>query len=205
MIIGIINYGAGNIGSIENMLLRMSVDYKIINTPEELLKVDKLILPGVGKFDYGMSMLIEKNLVDAIKEFALILKKPILGICLGAQLMLKGSEEGILPGLCFFDGISVHFSKIISNENIKIPHMGWSNVELIKNLSILNNFENHPRFYFVHSYYMTTNNSEDIMLTSFYGDEFVSGLNKSNIYAVQFHPEKSHKYGLKMLENFIKI
>ena len=203
--IGIINYGAGNIGSIENMLLRMSADYKIINTPEELLIVDKLILPGVGKFDYGMSMLIEKNLVDAIKEFALILKKPILGICLGAQLMLNGSEEGILPGLGFFDGISVHFSKLISNENIKIPHMGWSKVELNKNSTILNNFEMHPRFYFVHSYYMTTNNNEDIMLTSFYGDKFISGLHNSNIYAVQFHPEKSHKFGLKMLENFINI
>jgi glutamine amidotransferase len=205
MIIGIINYGVGNIGSIENMLSRMSVEYMIISSPEEIFKVDKLILPGVGKFDYGMNMLIENNLVDAIKEYALVLKRPILGICLGAQLMLKSSEEGEMSGLGFFDGKSVHFSKLISQNNIRIPHMGWSNVVLNKNIKILDNIELPARFYFVHSYYMTTDNKDDIMFTSIYGDEFISGLHKSNIYAVQFHPEKSHKYGLKMLENFIKI
>lgn len=205
MIVGIINYGVGNIGSIENMLLRIPVEYIIINSPEEIFKVDKLILPGVGKFDYGMSQLMEKNLVGSIKDFALVLKKPILGICLGAQLMLKGSEEGHLPGLGLFDGISSHFSKLVSKNAIRIPHMGWSNVELSKSIKILDNIELPARFYFVHSYFMTTNNKEDIMFTSIYGGKFISGLNKSNIYAVQFHPEKSHKFGLKLLENFIKI
>lgn len=206
MTIGIINYGVGNIGSIENMLSRIECNCLIINSPEEIFKVDKLILPGVGKFDYGMSTLIEKKFDIALKEHTLTLKKPILGICLGAQLMLESSEEGNLSGLGFFEGTSKNFSSLLSESNLKIPHMGWCNVSVNENnCELLSDNLNPSRFYFVHSYYMTTKNESDIMLTSVYGSKFIAGLHRDNIYAVQFHPEKSHKYGLKFLENFVKL
>jgi len=205
MKVAIIDYGAGNIGSIKNMISRLSVESYLVQYPEDLLKADKVILPGVGSFDHGMKMLQEKNLVNAITEYSMVLKKPILGICLGAQLMMKKSEEGLLPGLSFFEGRVKHFSKLHTDSVLRIPHMGWNKVETIRPNALLENLPQPARFYFVHSYYLELKNTEEIMMTSVYGDTFTCAMYRDNIFAVQFHPEKSHKYGLKLMDNFLKI
>lgn len=203
--IAIIDYGVGNIGSIQNMISRLSAESYLVNNPIDILKADKIILPGVGHFDHGMKMLQERKLIEAISEYALVLKKPILGICLGAQLMTKGSDEGESKGLCFFDAEVRHFSKLISQTDFRVPHMGWNEIKVVKDNLLCENLPEPARFYFVHSYYLQMNDQRDVMTTTTYGLPFTSGIQKENIYAVQFHPEKSHKYGLRLMNNFIII
>lgn len=198
--IKIIDYGAGNIGSITNMLLRLGQECEVTNDPEKINKATKLILPGVGKFDYGMSKLKESGLIEILNEKALVEKIPILGICLGAQLMTKSSQEGEIPGLSWFDAEVLKFKDGL----LRVPHMGWNSVYPCINDRITFNLTE-SRFYFVHSYYIHSNNPDEVMFTSTYGQEFAAGLKKNNIYAVQFHPEKSHKFGIQLFENFLSI
>ena len=199
--ITIIDYGAGNIGSITNMLLRLGKSCEVTNDPEKIKKATKLILPGVGKFDYGMTKLKESGLTEILNEKVLGEKIPILGICLGAQLMTKSSEEGEMSGLSWFDAEVVKFN----GETKRIPHMGWNSVHSCIDDIMTANLPENPRFYFVHSYYIHSNRPDEIMFTTIYGHEFVSGLMKNNIYAVQFHPEKSHKFGIQLFKNFLSI
>ncbi len=203
--ISIIDYGAGNIGSIVNMIRKIGMNSQITSDPDTILKAKKLILPGVGHFDYGMNKLIESGLIDVLNKKVLIEKCPILGICLGAQLMTQRSDEGVVKGLGWFDAEVKYFSTIDSNVPIRIPHMGWNYVEVVKDTPLSSDLYEESRYYFVHSYYMQARNESDILFKTNYGNVFASGLNRDNIYAVQFHPEKSHKFGLKLFQNFLKL
>ncbi len=202
----IINYGAGNIGSIVNMFKRIGEKVSISTSPEDILNADKLILPGVGSFDYGMKQLHELGYVDLLNRVVLEKKVPILGVCLGAQLMTKSSEEGLLPGLGWFNAVTVNFfkSKQSKTEGLKIPHMGWSNTFICKETKLFNDLVSERRFYYVHSYHIDTDLQDEVLCTANYGYNFIAGLQKENIYCVQFHPEKSHKFGMELFNNFAK-
>lgn len=203
MKIVIINYGLGNLGSVKNMLKRVGCKNAIISDNlSEIEQADKLILPGVGSFDHGMSQLQEKGLVEGLNRIVLKEQKPILGICLGAQLMCKSSEEGNLPGLGWFNAEVKRFN--LDDKELKIPHMGWNEVEPKKEHLILNSLEKPARFYFVHSYYMQANNEHDVLLTCNYGNEFCAAIQHENMTGMQFHPEKSHKFGMQVFTSFIE-
>jgi glutamine amidotransferase len=197
--ITVIDYGIGNIASVINMLQRIGFQAKSSSCPIEIAKAKKIILPGVGSFDAGMANLKAYGLIEALNNFALVQKKPILGICLGAQILGLSSEEGKLPGLGW---IEMSIKKFDSNMDIKIPHMSWRNVEKVADHLILNKIDQHSRFYFVHSYYMSPENKSNILLTAEYGKKFAAGVYKNNIIGLQFHPEKSHKFGMHILRNF---
>jgi len=206
MKIGIIDYGVGNILSIQNMLKKSGNKSEILSEPEMIDKFDKLILPGVGSFDFAMNKLINHSWVEPLSNFALEKKKPILGICLGMQLLCNNSEEGQLKGLSWINA-NVKKFKTDDNFKLKVPHMGWNSVE-VRNLNckIYEELSGLNKFYFVHSYYVDCLENKDIIgVTKYNGSEFVSSFNKENIYGVQFHPEKSHRYGLKLLENFAEV
>lgn len=203
MSIGILDYGIGNIGSIRNMLRDISQEkIEFVDDRKKLNEVDKLILPGVGKFDTGMSLLEQKGYVEAIREFALEKKKPLLGICLGMQLLGKRSDEGTKLGLGLMDFEVIRFQ----TNSLKIPHMGWNYITINNMASpiVKNMTDQKNRFYFVHSYYAKCKNEENILMSADYGVEFTAAVNQKNIYGVQFHPEKSHKYGKQLLKSFIE-
>jgi imidazole glycerol-phosphate synthase subunit HisH len=203
-VLTIIDYNAGNIASIQNMLKKLGQTAIITSDPEEVLDAEKIILPGVGAFDYGMENLNQYELTDSIKQKAQN-GTPMLGICLGAQLLGHSSEEGNLQGLGLIDMSVIKFSPSKLPTNCKIPHMGWNEIQIKKKHPIFRDMYRDPRFYFVHSYHFVTGNTNDILTTSMYGYEFVSSFQHENIIGVQFHPEKSHKFGMKLLENFIKM
>jgi len=187
------------------MLKRIGVKSTIASTEEQILNAEKLILPGVGHFDHGMNNLKDTGLVDTLHQKVLVDKVPVLGICLGAQMLGNKSEEGDEKGLGWIDMDIVKFDKSRLPENYKVPHMSWNEIQIKKTSKLLEGLDNESRFYFVHSYHMNPKNNDDILTTSHYGYEFVSAVEKDNIYGVQFHPEKSHKYGMKILENFAKL
>ena len=201
--ISIVDYGIGNIGSIENMLKKVGIDVEIINSPNALEKTKKIILPGVGAFDDGMKLLKNNNWIEILNRKVLIEKIPVLGICLGMQLMTKSSEEGVEAGLGWVDAIVKKFK--FENKDIKIPHMGWNDVIPNKDSEFLFNLNEGARFYHVHSYFVSLNQNEGILAETNYGGKFTSAFNFDNIYGVQFHPEKSHKYGKQLLLNFSKV
>lgn len=200
--VGIINYGLGNLGSIQNMLKAIGEKSLITDSIKELDKCDRYILPGVGAFDAGMSKLNETGLFEYIKEKALSERKPILGICLGMQLLGRKSEEGELPGLSLIPFDNIKFR--VDTEILKVPHMGWDIVELKQKHPLVCGFEGTQRYYFVHSYHAKCDNEENVLMTCDYGYEFAASVVKDNIMGVQFHPEKSLDFGMSLLRNFVK-
>ncbi len=198
----IIDYKIGNLLSVQNMFKYLGVDAKISASLNDIKNADKLILPGVGHFKTGMENLIQANLVDILNEEVLIKKKTILGICLGMQLMTKHSEEGNCNGLGWIDASTQKFQ---ISDTLKVPHMGWNEVSYKKDALLNEDISADPRYYFVHSYHVQCNQKSDVLGTSTYGYEFVAAFQHENIYGVQFHPEKSHKYGMEFLRNFNKI
>lgn len=202
--IGIINYGLGNINSIKNVLTHIGVECKILNNINETDCISKYILPGVGSFDAGMQGLKSGKWVDFLRANVIERNIPILGICLGMQLMCLKSEEGLESGLGFVDAEVKKFRFNVSSQ-MKIPHMGWNTVKIQQQNPLVPISEDEKRFYFVHSYHVACNNYEDIVLTADYGIEVTSMFMKQNIYGVQFHPEKSHKFGISLLNNFSKL
>lgn len=200
--IAIIDYGVGNLAAIKNMLKYLGEESVITGNPHEIDNCSKLILPGVGKFDYGMNEINKSGLRKILDHAALVDKKPILGICLGMQLMLEYSEEGSCEGLGWIKGTVNRFPE---DMNICIPHMGWNNISVKNDNQITDGLSKVDRFYFVHSYYACPDNSSNIMFETDYGISFASGICDGNIFGVQFHPEKSHKYGMKLLKNFINM
>lgn len=198
--ITIINYNLGNLNSIANMLRKIGYDCEITGDAEKIQKAKKLILPGVGAFDHGIKNLYDLRLIDVLKAKVLEEKIPILGICLGMQLMTKSSEEGVLSGLGFINAAT---KKFVLASNYKIPHMGWNTIEIKKKSTLTSNMEHEEnRFYFVHSYYVHCEQESDILATTHYGIDFVSMFEHDNIFGAQFHPEKSHKFGMQLLKNF---
>jgi len=200
--IAILDYGLGNLGSISNMLKVIGEKSKITNDVESIRKSDGIILPGVGAFDAGMSKLNESGLTDVIKEEA-DKGKQILGICLGMQLLGNRSEEGSMPGLSLIPFECKKFNFV--DKSLKIPHMGWDIVDFRKQHPLLEGLTGQQRYYFVHSYYAVCENSDNVLMTCDYGIEFACSVVKDNVMGVQFHPEKSHDFGLALLTNFVNI
>lgn len=199
----IIDYNMGNPRSIKNMLCKLGIDAEISCDLEILSQADKLILPGVGHFTSGIKNLKEKNLFNLLNYLVLDKKVPILGICLGMQLMTKGSEESDLPGFDWINASTIKFK--FADRSIKVPHMGWTDTQFMNSAIQDNLFEENPsRFYFVHSYFVECENQYDILCESEYGNKFTSGFIKGNIMGVQFHPEKSHIFGQSFLNQFIE-
>jgi len=201
--ITVIDYGMGNLGSIQNMLKKIGVPACISSSPEEILAAEKLILPGVGSFDHGMASLASRSLLDPLNEAVLRRGRPILGICLGMQLMTRRSEEGQAPGLGWIDADVVRFD--IAGSGLRVPHMGWNQVSLQRPDPLFDGIGAQTRYYFVHSYHVCCRNRDDVVTATTHGLEFVSSFQHGNIFGVQFHPEKSHKFGMKLLENFSRV
>jgi imidazole glycerol-phosphate synthase subunit HisH len=200
----IIDYGLGNLGSIANMLKRLNAPNRITSSPDEIREATKLILPGVGAFDVGMGNLHSRGLVPVIEEQVIMRRVPILGICLGMQLMTKGSEEGILPGLGWIDAWTKRFDFSGQEERLPIPHMAWSDVSIGRRCALTENLPPEPRYYFVHSYYVECTDPADVLFVAHYGRPFVAAFAHGNIVGVQFHPEKSHRFGMALLGNFVR-
>ena len=204
----ILDYDMGNVGSIKNMYHHIGIDDAYISRDIDLInKATHIILPGVGSFDTGMDNLERYSLIDVIYNNVINKGKPILGICLGMQLLGNGSEEGKKEGLRLIDFNSVKFDVEKMSENkLKIPHMGWDFVEVQNNKStITNGMEAKQRFYFVHSYHALCSNKENVLMSCDYGYDFAAAVIKENIIGVQFHPEKSHKFGMNLLKNFAEL
>jgi imidazole glycerol-phosphate synthase subunit HisH len=198
----IVDYKTGNIGSIRNMLKKIGETSVITSRRDEIADASKLILPGVGAFDTGMKNLRDLDLIDILTQKVLADKIPVLGICLGLQLLSSKSEEGLLPGLGWINAETLRF-KFSNTSEYKIPHMGWNFISIKKESRLFDGMYPDARFYFVHSYYLSVSDSNDILASTLYESEFSSAFEKGNITGVQFHPEKSHKFGMKLLKNFI--
>lgn len=205
--IKILDYGMGNCGSIKNMLRYLGTDAEIVNQPAALADASAIILPGVGSFDHGMTHL--EPFIEALEKKVLIDEVPFLGVCLGMQLLLKKSDEGKLGGLGWIDGEvkRFSFSKITTCERLVVPHMGWNEIFSVNECRLIapRSKENRDRFYFVHSFHATDVPEDNVIARCRYGYDFVCGIQKKNIYGVQFHPEKSHKFGKKMFKQFIEL
>lgn len=201
--IAIIDYGLGNLGSIANMLKVIGEKSVITSDVQKIEKADKLILPGVGAFDAGMKQLSERGLVSFLQEQVLQEGKPILGICLGMQLLGRKSEEGKMRGLGLIPFDNIRF-RIDPASNLKVPHMGWDIVNFTKGSPLIEGIDGVQRYYFVHSYHAVCDYPENSLMTCDYGYEFTAAVVKGNIMGVQFHPEKSHNFGMKLLENFAR-
>ena len=200
--IAILDYGLGNLGSISNMLKVIGERPKITSDIDTIEKADGIILPGVGAFDAGMEKLNESGLADLIKNEA-YKGKPILGICLGMQLLGRSSEEGESRGLDLIPFECKRF--VFKDQALKIPHMGWDVVDFRKEHPLLEGINGQQRYYFVHSYHAVCDHDENVLMTCDYGYEFAAAVVKDNVMGVQFHPEKSHNFGMALLSNFVKM
>jgi glutamine amidotransferase len=202
--IAIIDYGLGNLTSIKNMHNRIGIEAKITSDHSQISNADKLILPGVGHYKLGMDNLRNSGLQTLLNELVLVQKKPILGICLGAQLMTNGSEEGNIEGLKWIDAKTVQFDPTKIG-TLKIPHMGWSEITITGESPLLKDLPNEPRFYHVHKYHFKFENKEFVAAYANYGYDFPTSFQCDNIFGTQFHPEKSHKFGMKIIKNFSRL
>lgn len=200
--ITIVDYGLGNLGSIQNMFKRIGIQARITSDLGEISRATKILLPGVGAFDNAMTRINESGLKEVLNTKAKIDKVPILGICLGMQLLTRGSEEGVLAGLGWIDADTIKFPQI---DGLKVPHMGWNVVNPTTQSKLTFDLPNQSRFYFVHSYYVQVDKRENSILKANYGIEFDAAIQNDNIYGAQFHPEKSHKFGMQLLKNFSEI
>ena len=200
--ITIVDYGMGNLGSIRNMLKRIGFESCISADPEAIAGAERLILPGVGAFDAGMENLEAAGVIPALNKRVLEDRIPVLGICLGMQLMAKGSAEGRRAGLGWVDADVLRFQP--GPQSLKVPHMGWNRVQPVRSSPLTDGLPEEPRFYFVHSYYARCRRAGDVLLTTVYGETFHSAFASGNVYGVQFHPEKSHKFGMALLGNFAR-
>lgn len=199
----VVDAGIGNLGAIPNMLKRIGASATITNDRHEIGAADRLILPGVGAFDPAMQTLNDLGIVDVLTEKALVQKVPVLGVCLGMQLLFDGSEEGSLPGLGWVPGKVVRFRLNGSDPSLRVPHMGWNWVERANDAALLGGFEETPRFYFAHSYHVEPAVPADVAGWTEYGYRFAAAVQHENIGGIQFHPEKSHRFGLRVFENFL--
>lgn len=203
--IAIVDYGMGNLGSILNMLKRIGTRAKIASERGEIMAADKLILPGVGAFDTAMRHLHESGLKEVLHEQVLNRRVPTIGLCLGMQLLTEGSEEGNLPGLGWIAGETKKFRFEGASASLKVPHMGWNSVELVAGKPLVRDLYSFSRFYFVHSYHVVLRDTADVAGWTQYGYEFASIVHKGHVMGTQFHPEKSHKFGMRLLRTFAEL
>ena len=205
--ITIVDYGMGNIGSIANMLKKIGATSRITGKADEIASAGKILLPGVGSFDAAMARIAAQGLREVLDRKALEEKVPVLGICLGMQLLTDSSEEGSLPGLGWIPARTLAFTGRVDPAACKVPHMGWNVVRIRNGSPLTEGFDSleDPRFYFVHSYFVQCDDEANAMFRTSHGVTFDSAIMKDNIYGAQFHPEKSHKFGMKLLENFARL
>jgi len=204
-VIVVVDYGVGNLASISNMLRRIGATAAVSSDPAVIVRADKVILPGVGAFDHAMRKLREGSLLAALEKRVLRDGVPLLGLCLGAQLLTTESEEGTERGLGWVDAITVRFDPSKAAEKLAIPHMGWSDVKVVRSHPLLATEEPEPRFFFAHSYHMRCNDPGLTIGTATHGYEFAAAIASGNVAGVQFHPEKSHVFGMRLLRNFSEM
>jgi glutamine amidotransferase len=203
--ITIIDYGLGNISAFANVYERLNIPIAVARTADDLKAATKIILPGVGAFDHAISRLNNSGMRETLDKLVLDHQLPVIGICVGMQMLAQSSDEGMLPGLGWIDGTVKKFDVSVLNSKTQLPHMGWNTIHPNNANPLLVNFDNNSRFYFLHSYYFQCNNHNDTTATTEYGIQFTSALNHKNIYGVQFHPEKSHQWGIQLLKNFAEL
>jgi glutamine amidotransferase len=202
--VAIVDYGMGNLHSVKRKLDRIGVHPQLTSDPDEVLRADKLVLPGVGHFAKAMEHLGTLGLLPALQEAVMVRKTPILGICLGMQLFARRSEEGDADGLGWIDADVVRFA-ISDTLRFKVPHMGWNGVRVVRSEPLLNGVTDQTEYYFVHAYHMVCHDSGDVLCDTDYGYAFTSVVQRENVYGVQFHPEKSHDAGESLLRNFLYL
>ena len=203
--IGVINYGLGNIEAFANIYRRLKIDIRIIHNPGDFDGVSKLILPGVGAFDWAMTRLANSGLGGPLEELVVEERKPILGVCVGMQMMGNRSEEGIQSGLGWIRGSVHRFTRSGTSKRLHLPNMGWNDVSPKSRSALFAGLESNARFYFLHSYYFKVQDSDDVAAEADYGRNFTAAISYENIHGVQFHPEKSHDWGIRLLENFASL
>lgn len=203
--ITIVNYGVGNVQAIANIYRRLHIPVQLATTGEELANAEKLILPGVGAFDGALSKLNDSGMRDVLNELVVEKERPVLGICVGMQMLAQRSDEGTLPGLGWIPGEVKRFDERILAKGAYLPHMGWNDVVPKQGGGLFSGLEQAARFYFLHSYFFATARAEDILAETHYGSTFSCAVNAGNVWGVQFHPEKSHHWGIQLLKNFAEI
>lgn len=202
--IGIVDYGLGNVRAFENISRRLGIAAEPVRTAEELARADRLILPGVGAFDWAMSRLTQSGMIDALNQRVLRDQVPVLGVCVGMQIMANSSDEGSATGLGWIPGQVERFRDEWFNTHTHLPHMGWNDVELVDAPALMADMTA-PQFYFLHSYFFHPDDDNHIIARTRYGKVFASAIRRGNIWATQFHPEKSHDWGVGLLANFAKV
>lgn len=203
--ISVIDYGAGNIASVVNMIRHVGGEAEVISSPQDLAGVEKLLLPGVGAFDHAMECLERGGWLDELNKCVLERKIPVMGICLGMQLMCNSSEEGVAQGLGWIDAQVLKFDFQSDSVRLKVPHMGWNVAFVVKSDPLFVDLAIERRFYFVHSYYVDCHNEDNILLSCNYGRSFVAGFRNGNVWGFQFHPEKSHRFGMEIFKRFLEV
>lgn len=200
--ITIVNYGLGNVQAIANIYSRLNMPWRMAQTAEELRSAERVILPGVGAFDWAMVRLAESGMRPVLEELVVGQKRPVLGICVGMQMLGHRSDEGKLPGLGWIAGEVKRFPEVSTPWRTHLPHMGWNDVLPHATDSLFKGLESEARFYFLHSYFFAPARTEDVLATTDYHGAYASSIRSGNVFGVQFHPEKSHQWGIRLLKNF---
>ena len=202
----IVDYGIGNIQAFMNLFKRLGVEARRSDTPDQLLDAERLMLPGVGHFDHAMQQLNDSGMRPKLEELVLGAHVPIVGICVGMQMLAKGSEEGRLPGLNWIPGRVRSFATQPKSADLPLPHMGWNELKPRDNSKLFSKgFDKAPQFYFLHSYFFDVEDKQDVAATASYGLDFDAVVSHGHIHGVQFHPEKSHHWGEQLVKNFVEI
>ncbi len=200
--IAVVNYGLGNVQAILNIYHRLGMPAEGVTSPERLLSAEKIVLPGVGAFDWAISRLSDSGMREVLTSRVLGDGIPVLGICVGMQMLASSSEEGSLPGLNWIPGEVKRLAPMGEAGALPLPHMGWNSTAPVERSGLFAGFESDPRFYFLHSFYFAPSSTEDVLSVTSYGGKFAASVRRGNIHGVQFHPEKSHEWGIQLLKNF---
>jgi imidazole glycerol-phosphate synthase subunit HisH len=203
--IAVVNYGLGNIQAFANIYKRLNIPARVVSSADELGGAEKIILPGVGAFDWAMTLLNRSGMRERLDDLAVRQRCPVLGICVGMQIMARRSDEGVLEGLCWIDAEVRKFDEAAFTQKTRLPHMGWNDVSPRRNGGLFRGLESDARFYFLHSYYFAPRKEDDVLAVTDYNGPFASSVGTGNVFGVQFHPEKSHQWGIQLLKNFAEL